>query len=468
MPLPLPILPEDNTEICLTIPNSPEWRQIYMGTLQIMAQWWYWQVDNPIDAQDVVQRVMECAAITGGNYEGCMELDCNDVLECIETNEDIQRAIANFAGISNVDSGSTENSGNLSSELVNNPDGCDDDIIFGMCVQLVEFADRLIKDLFEQLDASQLASVNVGYIIKLIPVLETLPLDEAFEFTNKVVNDMEIAYLSASTQLLKDEIACDLFCIAKANDCVLTLEAVRDYYQEKADIVFSYDDVFAFIVDFTNGTFIGNAVYYGMNILFFQIFVFGGKFLEYYFRDYLRVIQSMYNDPNSDWSTLCDECGWVWESNFLDSENIWQPQGSAYGDRATWTVDVGYESVDIQTSGTVYSRICLIETDEFTPTAIDRIVLTYDVTIGTYDVTTQNAIQLVLIRDNDSAVTEEIQAQNVVNGSALEFEWNNINEDDIKQIWVMVRSSARSIAAYSGVAKPTIVRVEGSGDNPFV
>lgn len=235
-------------------------------------------------------------------------LDCADVLNCILTSPEIQQVIATYAGSSNITINTTENASNLSSELVNNPAGCDNDIIFGMCVQLVEFADRLIKDLFENLSASQLSSENVGFLIKLIPVVETLPLDEAFELAGKLVEDMETAYLSASTELLKDQIACDLFCIAIENGCVLTLENVRDYYQEQAGVVFDYSDVFSFLVDFINGTFIGNAVFYGMNILFFQIFVFGGRFLEYFYKDYLRTIQSMFNDPNPDWATICDDC----------------------------------------------------------------------------------------------------------------------------------------------------------------
>lgn len=163
----------------------------------------------------------------------------------------------------------------------------------------------------------------------------------------------------------------------------------------------------------------------------------------------------------------CNE-PWVWESNFLSSENIWQPQPSAYGNKATWTDTIGYEPVDIQTSGTVYSRLCVIETDEFTPTSITRVRLQYDFQLGTYDVPAQNAIQLVLVRDDDSLVTDQIQANATTNGYGLVFDWDNIDEPSIKQIWVNVRSSSRAAAVYSGIAKPTVVLVEGEGFNPFV
>ena len=465
MPLPLPVLPEDNTEICLTIPNSPQWRQIYMGALQIMAQWWYWQVENPVDAQDVVQRVMECAAITGGNYEECMELDCNDVLDCIETNEDIQRAIANYAMTSNIDSSATENASNLAGQLVNNPDGCDDDIIYGMTLQLVEFSDRLIKDFFEQVKASQSASNNVGYIIKLIPVVETLPIDELFELTTKLTEEMEAAYLSASTTLLKTEIACELFCIARENDCTLTLELVRDYFVEKANKTFSYDSFLTFTADFISGVFVGNAVYYAMNILFFQIFVFGGSWIEYLWRDYLRVINAMYNDPNSDWELECDDCGWVHTFDFLVSDGGWSAVNLGYGDFGAWENGVGWVSSDVQTNASFYGRGILIDID-IADTEISSIEMTYEFSKGTYDIPSQNAIQLVQWLDSGVEGASQLTFTESSGGTDLEFGLVETNISD--RLTMQVRSSSRTTPVYSGGAVITRCQVRGFGVNPFV
>jgi len=398
---------------------------------------------------------------------------CDDILECIETSEAIQEAIANYSGGSNINSTTAENATNLAGEIVDNPAGCDNDIIFGMTVQLVEFADRLIKDLFEQIASAQLSSVNVGYVISLIPVVESLPLDEAFALTDKLVNDMETAYLSASTQLLKDEIACDLFCLAQDNNCVLTLEMVRDYFQEKANIVFSYTDVFTFLTDFINGTFVGNAVYYGMNILFFQIFAFGGKFLEYLFSDYLRVINSMYNDPNSDWSTICDDCptDWTWTSDFANSENIWEVNPSSFGDRAVWTNGVGYEYADvqIQSSPNQYMRMAQIRTSVFSqPVEITKVEFTFDLTKGVSWVEPTTAQVLNQVQyDGGGSDTEFILNADAVNGNGQVLTLNPAS-NDAERLVVSVRSSLVDSANYQGLPVISQVKVYGNGFNPFV
>lgn len=399
---------------------------------------------------------------------GCTVPDlCNLILNCIETTQELQDAISYYSSVSNIQSGSQQIEANLDSQLVNNPIGCDNDIIFGMTTQLVEFSDRLIKDLFEQIDASQLSATNVGYLIKLVPVLETLPLDEMFELTDKLVDDMETAYLSASTQLLKDEIACDLFCLAQDNNCVLTLEMVRDYYQDKANIVFSYNDVLSFLQDFISGTFVGNAVFYGMNIFFFQIFAFGGKFLEYLFSDYMRVIQSMYNDPNSDWDTICDDCptNWVWNSDFANSANIWVPQNGGFGNEAVYSS--GWQSVDTQDGGG-YSRRIEIQTPTFTPTTITKVTLTYDLDKGTWEAGYASTGQVIIacVKNNNTQVSEILLNSETITGNGQTLELT-LSETDIKQILIMIRSSRRNTANYSGSCGLPSVTVEGAETNPF-
>jgi len=460
----------------LYIPKDIAYLRAVRGALGELTYYWNWQKDVADTRQQVVQNMLKMTldadtilAVT----EGVCVTDCDDILDCIESSLTIQEAIAKYSGSSNINSGTAENVTNLSGELVDNPAGCDNDIIFGMCVQLVEFADRLIKDLFENLAAANLASVNVGYLISLVPVVESLPLDEAFQLADKLVNDMEVAYLSASTQLLKDEIACDLFCLAQDNNCVLTLEMVRDYFQDKANIVFTYTDVLSFLIDFINGTFVGNAVYYGMNILFFQIFAFGGKFLDYLFTDYLRVINSMYNDPNSDWTTICDDCptDWTWTSDFANSENIWEVNPSSFGDRAVWTNGIGYEYADVQiaSSPNRYMRMAQIRTSVFTtPTNITKVEFTFDLTKGVswVDPTTAQVINQVFY-DSGGNDTELIFNADAVNGNGQVLTINPVG-NDVNRLVVSVRSSLVDSANYQGLPVISQVKVFGNGFNPFV
>ena len=398
---------------------------------------------------------------------------CDLILECMLTNQDIQEAIANYSGGSNINNTTVENPVNLATGIIDNPPNCDDDIIYGMTTQLVEFADRLCKDLFEQIDASQLASVNVGYILKLIPVVETLPIDELFELTDKLVDDLETGYLSASTQLLKTEIACDLFCIAKDNNCQLTLEDVRDYFETKSGVVFTYTDVGTFIVDFINGTFIGNAIYYGMNTLLFQIFAFGGKFLEYLFEDYLRVISSMYNDPNPDWLTDCDPCvsTWTHTFDFTVNDGGWvavTPSGSGSGTFGQYIASTGWSFGDFAFSSGDHRR-CVSISKTFADTAITEMRVTFNIQNSNIEgslsgVTAKN----VQLRDNGSLLTNNADtAGNVVNGNGQTWTLTINPSQTGDELRAFVISSVVVANAYFGDVLITEIRVKGEGTDPF-
>jgi hypothetical protein len=470
--LPEVVNPDEYWCYQIYVPKDVAYLRALRGAIGELAYNWNWQRDVDNTASQVVQnwltQIIEADTIFNANEGECVDI-CAELLNCILTNADIQQAIANYSSVSNISSSQPENETNLAGQLINSPDGCDNDIIYGMTVQLVEFADRLIKDLLEGIKASNLSGDNIGFLIGAIPVVETLPIDELFELGYKLANDMEVAYLSASTELLKTEIACELFCIAQANDCVLTLEMVRDYFQTKADVVFSYDNPLSFAIDFITGVFVGNAVYYGMNILFFQIMAFGGKFLEYLFEDYLRVINSMFNDPNPDWATECDECPDIWEYvfDFSVDDGDFEPLTLAVSPNlfGTWT-GASWSTQDKQwtISPTAYRR-GLVIWREFDEAFIDEIDWLWDFSEGSAD---SNITMLQLRgRNGTSVVGEDYQRtrDTVASGSNLTVTTAPAGLCD--NIQVLMTPSQQPTASYSGSASLKSITVRGTGFNPF-
>lgn len=233
---------------------------------------------------------------------------CNDVLNCINTSSDIQEAIANYSLTSNVNSLTPENQGILSMQLVNNQAGCDNDNIYGMTLQLVNFVDTLIQDLLQRMIAATQSMDALGFLISAIPGVETLPLDEALEFANWLLDTIYTAYLAASTVILRTEVACDLFCIAQNNGCILTMEQARDYFNDKLGITLDTSNFGAFINDIIANNLVGVATFYGMYDLMFQLLAFGASVLDYLPERIVRMVQAMFNDPNSDWIIDCDSC----------------------------------------------------------------------------------------------------------------------------------------------------------------
>jgi hypothetical protein len=466
--LPTVVSPTDFWCYRIFIPKDVAYLRAFRGAVGELAYNWNWQRDIDHTAAVVVQNWIDQIVQADSEFEAsegeCMPT-CDEILQCILDTEAIQQAIANYSGQSNITYNTIESATNLSGQLVNNPAGCDNDIIYGMAKQLVEFSDRLIKDLFEKVKSTNLASENIGYLIGLIPVVETLPIDELFELGMKLAEDMEVAYLSASTELLKTEIACELFCLAQANDCVLTLEMVRDYYQVKADIVFSYDSVGQFMLDFVAGTFVGNAVYYAMNIFFFQIFAFGGKFVGYLFSDYLRIINAMFNDPDPDWVTECDDCPTAWEFtfDFTEDNGGWTPVSSPNGQRGTYVASTGWSTTDVLVSGTYRRGLFISKT--FTEVEITAISMTFDYEKGSPTGDDQAGHGIYHYNDSTLISSNILLIGSCVNGDDQTFAYNVA--DTIDEIRLLLTPMAWSSPSYTGVALLKSVTIQGIGTNPF-
>ena len=71
------------------------------------------------------------------SLSGCDPVElCELVLQCIQENEDIQRAIGEYSLTSAVSSTSPENETALSTDLFQGQPDCDNDKIYGACLQL--------------------------------------------------------------------------------------------------------------------------------------------------------------------------------------------------------------------------------------------------------------------------------------------------------------------------------------------
>lgn len=166
----------------------------------------------------------------------------------------------------------------------------------------------------------------------------------------------------------------------------------------------------------------------------------------------------------------CDlSTDWTWDSDFPASQNIWAVATSGFGNRALWTGGSGYSSRDVQISSSPnrYMRMCQIQTADFTPTRIDTITLTYNLTKGSAWVDPSTTCILInTVKNDNSTVDMFVSFASATNGSNQTLVLD-VNEDDIKRIVVSARSSLNSSASYSGSCKVVAVQVTGSDFNPF-
>jgi len=162
-------------------------------------------------------------------------------------------------------------------------------------------------------------------------------------------------------------------------------------------------------------------------------------------------------------------CGWVYDSDFLNQDDGWIGyQGTPPYDsvRAVWSLGNGWEETDAPEFSGFYSR-----KDDFvfdmSPTYIDYVSITYDLTKGTYT-SNLTAVAIIVTLDGGGTVVNTIAYNSTVNGSGQTF---SLPVDDVvTSIRVLIRASTSTIGigSLTGTGQVTNVQVAGTGINPFV
>lgn len=199
----------------------------------------------------------------------------------------------------------------VSSGNILKPDQCLDDYIFNQCVVLVELLNDITIDIFEAIEVGTNQLERWAIVTSGVPATgQVIPVDEGLQFVDQLIEEVFEDYIGAFDTALKNEIACDIFCIAK-DSCTLSLDDVISFYEGKVgslsveDPVTLLQDIVAFV---NTGDFPGDLPVYLMHLLTLSLMklaqnVFGIDFAGLY----LQVIAAG-DTPNNDWELLCDEC----------------------------------------------------------------------------------------------------------------------------------------------------------------
>lgn len=390
---------------------------------------------------------------------------CTAVLNCIETNTEVQEAIAEYSGTTTNQLTDTPEQEILDSDTLSEAGivTCQNDNLFGAITGLVDLMNDLAEDFIEIMTANTNSVGRMGDVIEMIPVFETLPVDDLLQIVEGYMEDLEQNYQASYTVALRDDYRCDLFCISK-DACELDFEQIFDYFRSQLQSSFTMldlEDLFEWLLQ---GFFTGTELVHAWHTLISGLMLFGSKVLNVDYKRIVTMVSAMYNDPDSDWSILCS-CGWTWNSDFANSSNIWLARNFGFGDLAFYNTGVNWESVDGSTSASNDSRILAIETPEFTPTEIGQITLNYDYTKGTFNSNTQ-AVILKAIKNDDTSVTLTINSDQMSSGTD-KTEVLNVNESDIKRIQVYIRCSSTPNTGYSGSLNLNTLQITGANDNPF-
>lgn len=263
----------------------------------------------------------------------CMDI-CQLVLDCIESNVDIQQAIGRYALTSGIGTDTSENETILDTNLSGNIVSCNKDNYFGMCRQLADWLNAVSEDILELFVTAFAAPARLGDLIEAIPVVGELPADDILQSLEKFAEQINDAYQAAYDTQLNEDIACLFFCLGQ-DDCILTFEMARDAVQSMLTETVSNTDFVTIINDIIANNWLGEQGVWIMHWFILDTIIFGGEILGIDHNRVLQTISTFYNDPDSDWSTLCTDCAWT--HTWLGGDGNPQDDG--------WTITIGsYDS----------------------------------------------------------------------------------------------------------------------------
>jgi hypothetical protein len=193
-------------------------------------------------------------------------------------------------------------------------DVCDNDgksAIYGATNQLVRYISQVNQDFLEQIEQNfgNLAE-QIETVLSAFPPTDIVAADEVAKWTQFIVEELQEEYAATVTETLIQETICDLFCIAVANNCNLTMWDVYNYFGSKVSPTLSNAaSTFLDLVQFALiGTFSGNEYYYYMCYFQLASSAFAGLVTGDGLKAYERQLAAGFNSPDADWMIHCIDC----------------------------------------------------------------------------------------------------------------------------------------------------------------
>ena len=230
------------------------------------------------------------------------------------------------------------------------PSDCDDSIIAGRVIQLVDILDTNNVDFLQIVEVGTNDEERVSLLLAAIPGLSESPVDEILTLFQGFLEEFTENYGAAVTLSWKNEVSEELWCLAKeTEDCSLTYEQVFNYFNERAGSELTIASLIQNIIQFViNGDFpTDNLIASGMYAIQLAFIVAGRDFYGLNIPTIGAVVRDAL--PSSAWEDW-DPCGPEAERTPVIA-SIWDP-GNVAGvlsgptSEGVWTVTSGTRATD--------------------------------------------------------------------------------------------------------------------------
>lgn len=476
--LPETIDPPARVCFIMEMPDTLQYRAAVMGQINWLADWRCWE-HTEADYPDPPARNLEAAALwaqanTVARFEEC-PVDCEKIIECIETDSDVQEAFNQW--FLNQIAGNTAIQQALAQQFMppvpgepvpdwyiqknaagNNPT-CDLDKAWGNIRNgLVDRSFQRVIDVLEKIELTTDNQEMLASALNAMPVLgavfDVIPITDMALWFDNVRAWMKDAFVAGDTDTLRDGIACDLFCLYQ-EDCTLSVQSIRDYFWNKATQLIplwatAFESLANLMAALAQSTVaFGDAIVYALVGSQFGFMT----FINDWFGIQMDCIfgDMKLGDPSDDWMALCPDCPEFWDYAFPDGDDWAEFTLLPFAGATCVVDDHKIKAVeDVPPTNNMYSQFEIEVTGNVTKIELD---FTTDV-------------------DVDATYEYRLYIDDVL-AEAVTF----ADDDDYMLVWegtmtgthtYRFLTGARGTPADGNYIWTTAIRWQGEGSNPFI
>lgn len=318
--------PAATRPVTFCVPDHPDWRAALYGAISLMSSWLAWERDEAHSGKIVAQYwskiILEAQlAAERGEPSECMNW-CAIIADCIANSEGTKQAIRDLVAsdpamitiIENIIREAAEE-GRLpietrTSNLIN-PVECSPGSVFKRISTLLTTLHFLTLDLFQLLRQASVPFERAEKIISAIPVIGILPFDEIIGLANAIINTVSISYEAAYSDVVYDEMRCELFCLF-GDGCGFSLEEITAWYGDKIATLPEIQKPEEFVKTVLAYVATGNpgnrVAIYAMHVLALALIRSGEKIMGADFSSLVLRIEADANEIDDDYLQLCETC----------------------------------------------------------------------------------------------------------------------------------------------------------------
>lgn len=304
-----------------------------------------------------------------------------------------------------VGTGTVESPANLGGVEALPTGACDNDRIFALTTQLTDYMNIIITDLYEVLAVQ---STKIELIAELLDNIPGLGIAATIgDIADWLLDYAVTQYLSGYTSTIRDQIRCDLFCIALDNGCMLTIGDLAEYFAGKCAQVFTPGALLINLVNPLTGIVDATQNVYASHYFLTAFLAAGARWgMIPDPAQFAQVMLSFTNDSDPDWAIICDACAdpCAGVYDFSAGQGDWYLSPGKYG---VWATTKWQTQVD----GPQDTQSCWISLDCGSASTVN--------VTGTNPVSNPGPYAVVIVRTYDGVTQTSSTTNNITSTGAF-------------------------------------------------